>query len=106
MLLGDRVVVDSTNGDWAHVTVPDQPNPVDLRGYPGWVPLAQLTFSESDLSGPVATVVSRTTWLRDLRRVQRVMEVSMGTRLAVNEARPDYVVVSAPGTGAFKVFDG
>jgi hypothetical protein len=103
MLLGDRVVVDSTKDDWAHVTVPDQPNPAGARGYPGWVPLSQLTFSVSDMSGPVATVVARTTWLLDLRTVERIMEVSLGTRLAVNEARPDFVIVSVPGLGAFKV---
>lgn len=103
MLLGDRVVVDATKDDWAHVTVPDQPNPADARGYPGWVPLAQLTFSTSDLSGPVATVVARTTWLLDVRSVQRVMEISMGTRLAVTQASPDYVIVATPGADAFKV---
>ena len=103
MLLGDRVVVDSTSGDWAHVTVPDQPSPADARGYPGWVPLAQLTFSASDMSRPVATVVARTTWLLDLRTVERIMEVSLGTRLAVKEARPDFVIVSVPGVGAFKL---
>ena len=83
MLLGDRVVVDSTSGDWAHVTVPDQPNPADARGYPGWVPLAQLTFSASDMSGPVATVVARTTWLLDHHR-----RACRRKRSLVNKAQP------------------
>lgn len=102
MLLGDRVVVDSTSGDWAHVTVPDQPNPADARGYPGWVPLAQLTFATPS-TDPIAVVVARTAWLIDPRDGRRVMEVSMGTRLQVKEGRPDFVVVTTADDGPFKI---
>jgi hypothetical protein len=42
-LLGDRVIVTASSGSWVKVVVPDQPTPSDSRGYPGWVPTAQLT---------------------------------------------------------------
>ena len=96
MLLGDRVTVDSTKDDWAHVTLPDQPNPADARGYPGWVPLAQLTFAGRGNAPRDATVVARTAWLTDPADGHPVMEVSMGTRLPVRSTLPDAVVVTAP----------
>src|SRR5665811_1043159 len=42
-LLGDRVIVVARSGSWVKVVVPDQPTPLDARGYPGWVPTGQLT---------------------------------------------------------------
>jgi cell wall-associated NlpC family hydrolase len=81
-LLGDRVVVVALSGSWAKVVVPDQPTPLDARGYPGWVPTAQLTARPAVASGLVATVVARTTWLRtDNASATPVSEISFGTRL-------------------------
>ncbi len=82
MLLGDRVVVVARTGTWAKVVVPDQPSPADRRGYPGWVPLVQLTAAAPTPASHTATVVARTAWLRsDDDRAVGVMEVSFGTRL-------------------------
>jgi len=81
-LLGDRVVVIARSTSWVKVVVPDQPTPLDARGYPGWVPAAQLTARPPVASGLVATVVARTTWLRtDNAAATPVTEVSFGTRL-------------------------
>jgi hypothetical protein len=44
LLLGEKVVVDKRQGTWAHVVVPDQPTPLDARGYPGWIPAARRRF--------------------------------------------------------------
>ena len=41
-LYGEKVVVLQVRGSWAKVAVPDQPSPLDRRGYPGWMPLRQL----------------------------------------------------------------
>src|SRR5690625_6380706 len=41
-VLGSRVLVDEVDGDWAKVVVTHQPTPRDERGYPGWMPVAQL----------------------------------------------------------------
>jgi cell wall-associated NlpC family hydrolase len=97
-LLGDRVVVTAVQGSWAKVVVPDQPTPLDARGYPGWVPVAQLAAAGPEGGRSLATVVARTAWLRsDTAAQQRVAEVSYGTRLPVLGAGADRVRVSLPG---------
>jgi cell wall-associated NlpC family hydrolase len=81
-LLGDRVIVIARSGSWVKVVVPDQPTPLDPRGYPGWVPTAQLTAQRPVSTALVATVVARTTWLRtDNAAATPVAEISFGTRL-------------------------
>ena len=85
LLLGDRAVVLEIRNGWAHVVVPEQPTPLDHRGYPGWIPTDQLTFSQPAQAPFDATVVQPTAWLYDADG-QRVMEISMGTRLPVRHA--------------------
>jgi cell wall-associated NlpC family hydrolase len=81
-LLGDRVIVTARSGAWVKVVVPDQPTPLDRRGYPGWLPVAQLTAVPPVATALVATVVARTTWLRtDSPGASPVTEISFGTRL-------------------------
>jgi cell wall-associated NlpC family hydrolase len=81
-LMGDRVIVTARSGSWVKVVVPDQPTPLNRRGYPGWVPRAQLTARTPIASTLVATVVSRTAWLRtDNTAATPVTEISFGTRL-------------------------
>ncbi len=43
VLLGDRVLVVEERPGWAQVVVASQPSSRDPRGYPGWLPAAQLT---------------------------------------------------------------
>src|SRR5262245_20298178 len=43
LLLGERVVVLDGRGHWALVVAPSQPSTLDPRGYPGWIPLDQLS---------------------------------------------------------------
>ena len=120
-LLGDRVIVVARSGSWVKVVVPDQPTPLDARGYPGWVPTAQLTAVRPVASGLVATVVARTTYLRtDNASATPVTEISFGTRLPrvgatgawvrvvtptgqVRRVYASAVVVRAPGAAALPV---
>ena len=96
-LLGERVVVTGVRGSWAHVVVPDQPSQKDPRGYPGWVPLRQITSTAPPSSGPVATVVRRTAWLRtDTSTVTKVLEVSYGTVLPVVSGSATWARVRTP----------
>lgn len=95
VLLGERVDVTALSGSWAHVVVPDQATPLDLRGYPGWIPLAQLSALEPPVSGSVATVIDPTTWL--LRGGHPVVEVSFGTRLPVIDKLASTVMLGLPG---------
>ncbi|HMM95168.1 C40 family peptidase, partial [Phycicoccus sp.] len=83
-LLGDRVHLTAVSGRFAKVVVPDQRTPLDPRGYPGWVPLVQLSATAPPPATTSATVVSRTAWLHDDDTAgRRAMEVSFGTRLPV-----------------------
>ena len=98
-LLGDRVVIVRLRPQWAKVVVPSQPSQKDRRGYPGWVPLRQLTARTPARTAQVATVTSRTAWLRsDNAADRRVIEISFGTRLhVVGRAGHDVRVVTPRG---------
>jgi cell wall-associated NlpC family hydrolase len=96
-LYGDRVVVLRLRPHWAKVVVPSQPSQKDARGYPGRVPRRQLTATAPLRSTQVATVTSRTTWLRtDDSAAARRLEVSFGTRLPVVGRAGAYVRVMTP----------
>ena len=80
LLLGEQVIVDRRQGTWAHVFVPDQPTPLDARGYPGWIPAAQLTFRTPATPTKDVVVLVPTAWVYAPDQVTRVVEVSMATR--------------------------
>jgi len=96
-LMGDRVIVIARSRSWVKVVVPDQPTPLDRRGYPGWVPTAQLTAVRPVASGLVATVVARTSYLRtDNASATPVTEISFGTRLPRVGVTGGWVRVATP----------
>jgi len=96
-LLGDRVIVVARSGSWVKVVVPEQPTPMDARGYPGWVPTVQLTALRPVASASIVTVVARTTYLRtDNASVTPVTEISFGTRLARVGVSGVWVRVATP----------
>ncbi len=100
LLLGERVIVTGLRGSWAHVVVPDQPTPLDARGYPGWVPAVQLSARPPTPAGAQATVIIPTTWLRTAEGSHSaVTEISFGTRLPVLGEAGGWVLVATP-TGA------
>jgi len=123
-LLGDRVIVTARSGSWVKVVAPDQPTPLDPRGYPGWVPTAQLTARQPVATGLVATVVARTTYLRtDDSSVTPLTEISFGTRLPslgvtgawvrvvtptgqIRRLYASAVAVRTPGVAALRVTGG
>ena len=96
-LLGERVLVTARSGAWVKVVVPDQPTPLDSRGYPGWVPAAQLTGTAPAAVALSATIVTKTAWLRtDDPAASAVVEVSYGTRLPRVGVSGNWVRVSTP----------
>ncbi|MGZ4485960.1 MAG: C40 family peptidase [Nocardioidaceae bacterium] len=96
-LMGERVRVRAVRDGWARVVVPDQPTPKDRGGYPGWVPVRQLTARTPASADLVATVVRPTTWLRtDVASPTRVVEVSFGSVFPVLESHPRYALVVTP----------
>ncbi|MEU3456063.1 NlpC/P60 family protein [Micromonospora sp. NPDC006766] len=67
LLLGERVLVTEVRADgWAHVVALEQPAPrLDPRGYPGWLPAAQLAAApETDPSAGALVVDAMLTTLR------------------------------------------
>jgi len=95
MLLGERVSVVSLSGAWAQIVVPDQATPLDARGYPGWVPIAQLSALAPPSTQTVATVVASTAWL--LQGGLQAIEVSFGTRLPVTGTEGSIAHLGLPG---------
>ncbi len=77
-LYGEKVVVLAVRGSWAEVAVPDQPSPLDRRGYPGWVPRVQIRAGYT--TGPRLTVIVPKATLH-IRGVKA--SLSYGTRVRV-----------------------
>ena len=100
---GQRVLITEESGDWVHVVVPGQPTPRDARGYPGWMPKAQLTTGTAYshfTSRPFAMVTSNTAWLYDdPGRTRKFMELSFNTRLPVLAQAGPGVLVQTPSDG-------
>ena len=106
-LMGDRVVVVARSGSWVKVVVPDQPTPLDARGYPGWLPTRQLTALRPVSSALVATVVVATTYLRtDNDSATRVTEISFGTRLPRLGATGSWDRVATPTGRVLRLYAG
>jgi cell wall-associated NlpC family hydrolase len=65
-LYGESVVVLGKRGGWTHVAIPDQPSPLDARGYPGWVrswqlgPVSQLKIAETMVTARAAKLANGT----------------------------------------------
>ena len=96
-LLGDRVVVVRLRPHWVKIVVPSQPSQKDSDGYPGWVPRRQLTARAPTRMAQVATVTTRTAWLRtdDADHLRRT-EISFGTTLSVLGQASHFVRVLTP----------
>lgn len=95
VLLGDRVLVLAVAGNWAQVVVPDQPTPLDSRGYPAWIPTVQLSAVAPPTTASVATVTAPSAWLRASSGATTV-ELSFGTRLPIMADRSSLLQVGLP----------
>jgi cell wall-associated NlpC family hydrolase len=76
-LYGQQVVVLARSAGWARVAVVDEPDPQNVHGYPGWLPVSQLA-PDFDRSGNPVVVLARTGTLR-IRG--RTLQLSYGTEL-------------------------
>ena len=97
-IYGQRVTVLARKGAWARVAVARQPTPRSSLGYPGWLPLAQLTNERPARSEMYVAVRTRTAWLYELGPPRRrELELSFDTRLPVrSEDDPEWITVSTP----------
>jgi cell wall-associated NlpC family hydrolase len=81
--------------------VPDQATPLDGRGYPGWVPVGQLSAIAPPSTDVVATVITSTAWL--MQGGVSVVEVSFGTRLPVTGTAGSIAHLGVPGGSTLDV---
>ena len=99
-VLGSEVEVDEVSGDWAKIVVLDQATPRDERGYPGWVPVDQLSESEvfTGLTEAKdrAVVTDRKVHLGRRPGDDSGMEVSFNTELPVVAESGDHRRVALP----------
>ncbi len=107
LLYGEPVVVTETDVEWAHVVIPTQSSIKDERGYPGWVPLAQLkrvgsSYWERTFS---AAVTDKTLWLEN-ESGEKMMKLSYMTILPVINETEDRVRVAAPHGDRFLPKEG
>jgi gamma-D-glutamyl-L-lysine dipeptidyl-peptidase len=75
VLYGEPVRVLDKRGGWTHIAVPDQPSPLDARGYPGWVRSWQLGPA---VTGKEVLVTARTATLANGTEVGFAAEVPAG----------------------------
>jgi gamma-D-glutamyl-L-lysine dipeptidyl-peptidase len=103
-LYGMKVTILEKQGDWAKVVVHGQPTPRHPLGYPGWMPIRQLTKGNAFVqleSKPFAQVTSPTAWLyKDPKGKNKFMEISFNTRLPVIRSTKSAVKVMTPSDGA------
>jgi cell wall-associated NlpC family hydrolase len=118
LLLGEKVHVLEVRGDWARVVALSQPSSLDPRGYPGWLPIDQLSTLDTihaagirvasrhrdlgeaeDLTGVWHVVIATATALRDdPDSALAVPGVTFGTRLmALGASHDGWVPVAVPG---------
>jgi len=91
-LYGQTVQVLEIRGGWVKVAVRGEPDPQDPRGYPGWLPSAQLTSGFDD-RGKYVVAVSRNA---PLLVHGRTLMLSYGTRLPLVKWGGDFAVVRTP----------
>jgi cell wall-associated NlpC family hydrolase len=75
VLYGETVRVLAKRGGWTQIAVPDQPSPLDARGYPGWVRSWQLG---SAFAAPLV-VTAKTAKLPNGTEVGFTTQVAPGT---------------------------
>lgn len=102
-LYGQSVQVQDTRDRWVKVIVPGQRTSRDERGYPGWMPLAQLAENGSfagRAACPIAVVRSGTAQLfHDPAGHNPFLEISFNTRLPVVGETESCFAVQTPADG-------
>jgi len=93
-LYGAKVIVLATSGTWSRVDAVGQPTPRDPRGYPGWVPSAQLTTRAPRRTSEIAVVTATTALVRRLNGNASILLASYDTRFPIIRRTSSTVEVS------------
>lgn len=97
LLYGEIVQITEIQGDWAQVVIPTQPSKKDSRGYPGWVPLAQLQEVETKKwdQPKSAAIITKKAWL-EADKGKKQIKLSYMTCLPIVDQHPKKVKVVTP----------
>lgn len=101
-LYGTKVTVVGHWRSWTQVRIPSQPTNRDPRGYPGWIPTAQLTRTAPPAASTSAVIRSATArlwsgWSAAGVAGAKLMVASYDTSLPVVRATATYVEVTLIG---------
>ncbi|KML44173.1 C40 family peptidase [Cytobacillus firmus] len=102
LLYGEEVMLLEEREGWVHVAVPSQPSSKDGRGYPGWLPKAQLTQNEDwKLDSEKAAVIQnkKATLYSTDREPELIL--SYQTVLPVLKEGAEWIQVQTPGGEGF-----
>lgn len=99
ILLGDTVWVDAVVDGWAKVVAPSQPSDKNARGYPGWIPVAQLAPPALETGLRVVVTVPVTDLLSDPDGEILIQDVGFGTILPEAGRVSGWVRVNLPADG-------
>jgi gamma-D-glutamyl-L-lysine dipeptidyl-peptidase len=75
VLYGETVRVLAKRAGWTQIAVPDQPSPLDARGYPGWIRSWQLGAAQT---GKTVLVTAKTATLANGTEVGFATQVPVG----------------------------
>ncbi|MEN2767314.1 C40 family peptidase [Ornithinibacillus xuwenensis] len=102
LLYGEIAIVTETKGEWANVTIPSQPSKKAEDGYPGWVPLKQLSkVHQGDWNKPIMAAVSANhTWL-ETETGEKVLKLSYMTCLPMMDSNKQRIQVVTPHGNLF-----
>lgn len=96
LLYGEPVIVDEIVGEWAKVIAVWQPCKKDKRGYPGWVPVAQLKKAEQvEVSGGFIRVAVAKSQLWTIDGTPKLI-VPFNTILPLIDESDDHFTVQTP----------
>ncbi|WP_046176019.1 C40 family peptidase [Domibacillus indicus] len=98
-LYGQEVTILKTSGSWAQVAVKDQTTAKNSKGYPGWLPKAQITSRAAAYEAcQTASIKSKTAVLYHDKKTA-FMELSFNTELPIIKSEASWVQVVTPSNG-------
>lgn len=95
VLFGEEVLVLEERDGWASVVIPGQPSAKDDRGYPGWMPKANLAKKSRTQSEVYAVIQKPTAYLYTEEKT-RELELSFLTKLAILDEDSAWFQVETP----------
>lgn len=103
-LYGDDVTILEQRGNWVRVSATNQWVPYQKQGYPGWVPVNQITTSTKNYTDcRIAVVHASKSILRDVKTNTPQLEVSYSTILPVIGEEARFWIVASPNDKELRV---